>query len=225
MRIATSTFQQQWLTAIGDQQSALARLQTQITSGKRIKTAADDPLGAAQMVRLQQGLDRIDNYSMNADTVERRLNLEESTLGRVTDALDRVRELAIQAGGAARAPEARTAIADEAREILDGLLDLANTQDAEGRFLFSGNQVNSQPFSRVAGSITYFGDEGTRSERIGDNRLVQEGDPGSQVFQKIRNGNGTFSVQPGAANAGASNYNSAIVADISSWIPDRKSVV
>ncbi len=224
MRIATSTFQQQWLSSISEQQSALAKIQTQITSGKRITTAADDPLGAAQIVRLQQGLDRIDSYSKNADTVERRLNLEESTLARVTDSLDRVRELAIQAGGAAGSLEARAAIAAEAEEILGGLLDLANTQDAEGRFLFSGNQVNSQPFARVGGNVTYFGDEGTRSERIGDNRLVQEGDPGSQVFQKIRNGNGTFSVQAYAANSGTSNYSAAIVADLSSWVPDNYTI-
>ena len=224
MRISTQTFQQQWLTTIHEQQSALAQIQRQISTGKRIATAADDPLGAAQMVRLQQGLDRLDSYSLNADTAQRRLNLEESSLDRVVDSLDRVRELTIQAGGAARTPEARAAIADEARQILSGLLDLANTQDAEGRFLFSGNRVHNQPFSSVGGSIVYSGDDGTRSERIGDNRTVREGDPVSDVFQAIRNGNGTFSVQPNAANGGPMHYSSAVVFDPASWIPDNYTI-
>ncbi len=224
MRISTQTFQQQWLTAIHDQQSVLAKIQDQISSGKRLETAADDPLGAAQIVRLQQGLDRFDGYAKNADTARRRLSLEESTLGKVTDELDRVRELAIRAGGAAGAPNVRAALADEARQILSNLQDLANTQDAEGRFLFSGNQVHSQPFSRAGSSVTYSGDGGTRSERIGDNRLVQESDPGSEVFQKILNGNGTFSVQPDAANTGDAFYSSASVSDPSAWIPDDYSV-
>jgi len=224
MRISTQMFQQQWLTAINDQQSALVQLQNQISSGRRVLTAADDPLGAAQMVRLQQGLDRLDSYALNADTAQRRLNIEESTLDNVGDALDRVRELAIQAGGAATSPDARAAIADEARQMLENLLDLANTQDAEGRFLFSGNRVNSQPFARIGSSVIYSGDDGTRSERIGDNRTIQEGDPGSDVFQAIRNGNGTFSVQPGATNSGVASYNAAAVLDPSLWIPDNYTV-
>jgi len=217
-------FQQQWLTAIHDQQSALAQIQHQISSGKRIASSADDPLGAAQMVRLQHGLDRLENYSMNADTAQRRLNLEESTLDKVVDSLDRVRELAIQAGGAAKTSDARAAIADEARQILSGLMDLGNTQDAEGRFLFSGNQVHSQPFSLAGGSVTYFGDDGTRSQRIGDNRTVQEGDSGVDVFQAIRDGNGTFSVQSNGANSGTLHYSAAVVSDPSSWTPDTYTV-
>ncbi len=220
MRISTKVFQQQWLATIHDQQSGLAKVQRQISTGKRIATSADDPLGAAQVVRLQQGLDRLDAYSMNADTAQRRLNLEESTLDKVTDSLDRVRELAIQAGGASRSPESRAAIADEARQVLGNLLDLANTQDAEGRFLFSGNQVHNQPFSIGSTGVVYSGDTGTRSERIGDNRTVQENDPGSAVFQSIRNGNGIFSVQPDAANGGTALYSAAVVTDTASWTPD-----
>ena len=220
MRVSTQAFQQQWLATIQEQQSQLAQIQRQISTGKRIATAADDPLGAAQMVRLQQGLDRLESYSLNADTAQRRLNLEESTLDRVVDSLDRVRELTIQAGGAAKTPEARAAIADEARQILSNLLDLSNTQDAEGRFLFSGNRVHSQPFSMAGGSVTYAGDDGTRAEQIGSNRQVQEGDPGSTVFQAIKNGNGTFAVQPDVANSGSSHYTAAVVADATSWIPD-----
>lgn len=225
MKISTAVFQKQWLTTIQDQQSALAALQRQISSGKRVSTASDDPLGAAQIVKLQQGLDRLDTYATNADTAQRRLNLEESTLDKVGDSLDRVRELAIQAGGAAGTKETRTAIADEAQQILTNLLDLANTQDGEGRFLFSGNLVHNQPFSVSGGSVGYFGDNGVRSERIGDNRTVQEGDPGSEVFQKIRNGNGTFFVEPDTTNAGAVFYSSAVVTDVSAWVPDDYTVV
>jgi flagellar hook-associated protein 3 FlgL len=146
--------------------------------------------------------------------------MEESALDKVVDALDRVRELAIQAGGVARSADARAALADEARQIFANLMDLANMQDAEGRYLFSGNRVHSQPFTASAGGVMYNGDDGTRSQRIGDNRTVQEGDPGSDVFLAIRNGNGTFFVEPDAANTGSGVYTAAVVADLTSWVPD-----
>jgi len=224
MRISTKTFQLQWLAAINQQQYQLANIQRQISTGKRISTAADDPAGAAQMVLLQQGMDRLENYAINGDTARRRLSLEEGSLDKVVGALDRVRELAIQAGGAAKSPAAREAIGNEARELLKNVLDLANNQDGEGRFLFSGNRVGTQPFSMTNGAVSYFGDDGTRFQRIGDNRTIQENDFGSDVFQAIRSGNGTFSVVSGAGNTGTAFYSSASVVDGAAWIPDTYTI-
>ena len=221
MRISTKTFQLQWLAAINQQQHQLANIQRQISTGKRISTASDDPAGAAQMVLLQQGMDRLENYAANGDTARRRLSLAESSLDKVVGALDRVRELAIQAGGSAKSPAAREAIVNEARELLKNILDLSNNQDGEGRFLFSGNRVGTQPFSIENGVVTYYGDDGTRFQRIGDNRTIQENDVGSEVFQFIRNGNGTFSVQSGGGNAGSAFYSSATVVDGTAWVPDN----
>lgn len=217
-------FQQQWLTAMNDQQAGLVEIQRQISTGKRIATSADDPVGAMQVVRLQAGLDRIENFSKNGDVARRALALEESTLGQVVDVLDRVRELAIQSGGTATTVDARANFADEARQLLNTLMDLSNVQDADGRFVFSGNKVHNQPFSMVGGTVSYSGDDGIRSERISDNRTVQENDSGESVFQAIRNGNGTFSVQPGTANSGSLLYKSAVVSDPSAWVRDDYTV-
>ena len=59
MRIASNVYQLQWLASIQRQQAELAAIQDQVSSGKRISTAADDPAGAAQGLLLQQGLDRL----------------------------------------------------------------------------------------------------------------------------------------------------------------------
>jgi len=220
MRISSKTFQLQWLAAINQQQYQVANLQQQISTGKRVATAADDPAGAAQMVLLQQGLDRLENYAANGDTAQRRLSLEESSLDKVVGTLDRVRELAIQAGGAAKAPGFREAIATESKELLKNLLDLANNHDGEGRYLFAGNRVGTEPFGISNGNVAYFGDDGTRSQRIGDDRTIQENDSGSEVFQSIRNGNGTFFVESASSNAGNAFYNSASVVNAVAWTPD-----
>ena len=74
MRISTKTLQLLWLTNFNQRQVELGEIQRQVSTGKRISTAADDPVGAAQMVLLQQGLDRLDSYRSNADTARRRLS-------------------------------------------------------------------------------------------------------------------------------------------------------
>lgn len=217
MRVSTKTFQLQWLNAFTQRQADLVDIQRQVSTGRRVATAADDPAGASQMILLQQGLERLESYAGNADTASRRLSLAEGALAEAGDLLNRVRELAIQAGGATQTPETRAALADEAREIYRNLLDLANGQDGEGRYLFAGNRVINQPFTESGGVVSYNGDDGTRVQRIGDNRVVAEGNPGSEVFSAIRNGNGTFFVTADSANTGTAIYSNATVTDRSAW--------
>ena len=223
MRIASNVYQLQWLASIQRQQAELAAIQDQVSSGRRISTAADDPAGAAQGLLLQQGLDRLENFGTNAETARRRLALEEGSLSQATDALNRVRELAIQAAAGTQTQESRRAIAAEAQELLTGLLNTANAQDGEGRYLFAGNLVQTRPFI-LSGTVQYAGDSGTRSQRVADARTVQEGDPGSAVFMQIPSGNGSYTISPGAGNAGTASWSSATVANGSPFVPGTYTV-
>ncbi|MEZ5563331.1 MAG: flagellar hook-associated protein FlgL [Gammaproteobacteria bacterium] len=223
MRIASNVYQMQWLSSIQRKQTELAAIQHQTSTGKRVGTAADDPAGAAQALLLQQGVDRLGNYKSNAETASRRLSLEEVALSQGSDALNRVRELAIQAANATQTRESRSAMIAEVRELLTGLYDTANTQDGQGSYLFAGNQVQSRPF--VPGTpVQYNGDSGARLQRIGDTRTVQEGDPGSAVFMQVPAGNGTFTVTDNFSNQGTAYWTAATLSNASAWIPDTYSV-
>ena len=217
MRISTNTLQLQWLNSFSERQQQLSAIQQQVNTGRRVHTAKDDPAGAAQMSLLEQGLARLDDYAANADTARRRLSLTEGALAKAGDMLDRVRELAIQAGGATQSEESRAALANEARELLRGLIDVANSQDGEGRYLFAGNRVHDLPFVTSGTAVAYTGDDGTRSQRIGDNRVVTENETGFDVFSAIRTGNGTFSVRPDPTNSGEAFFVNGTVTDASAW--------
>jgi len=224
MRVSTKTFQLQWLNGFNERQVELLDIQRQVSTGRRLATAADDPAGAAQVVLLEQGLARLDNYSANAETARRRLSLSEGALNDSTDILNRVRELAVQAGGGTQSAESRASIANEARELLRNLLDVANSQDGEGRYLFGGNRVKALPFTASSSSYSYQGDAGSSAQRIGDNRVIEEGLPGSQVFAAIRNGNGLFSVSVDPSNTGTGSFDEPFVVDAAVWVPDTYNV-
>lgn len=223
MRVSSSVYQLQWLASIRRQQVDVAATQQQVSTGKRINTAADDPAGAAQAILLQQGLDRLKNYAANAETAQRRLGLEEGSLSQATEALNRVRELAIQAANGTQTRESRSAIAAEARELLAGLLNTANSQDGEGRYLFAGNQVQSRPFI-LTSTVQYNGDSGTRSQRVADARTVQEGDSGSAVFMQIPSGNGTYTVSSATSNTGTASWTSATATNGTPFVPGTYTV-
>ena len=85
MRVSSKSFQLQWLANFTSRQVELADIQRQVSTGKRVATAADDPAGASQIVQLQDGLNRLERYAANAATARRRLGLEESALAEAGD--------------------------------------------------------------------------------------------------------------------------------------------
>lgn len=203
MRISSNQIFQQSVNAMLDQQAALNHTQLQVSTGRRILTPSDDPAGAAQILDLNRATEATAQYQRNADAARQRLGLEDNTLGAVTNLLHRVRELAVQANNGSQSNESRSAIAAEIRQRLDELLALANTQDANNEYLFAGFKGQTQPFARSGSNYVYQGDPNTRFLQIGPSTQVPMGDSGADVFQLVRNGNGTFVTAHNPANTGS----------------------
>lgn len=214
MRISTNDFQMRAVSSMLDQQSRLSNAQRQVASGKRIGVPSDDPVGSAALLGLKQSQAMVERYRANGDAATSRLTLEESALAEIGDQIQRVRELAVRANNGTVDDRSRDGIAQEARQILDGLLGLANGRDQNGDYLFSGHQGDVQPFALdAAGQVVYSGDDGQRFLQVGSGRRVADGDPGSQVFMTVRNGNGRFLARDVAGNSGTGIIDMGTVTD------------
>ncbi len=221
MRVSTNGAYQRSLTMMQQLQTALSHTQLQIASGRRILTPSDDPIASARTLNMQESIARLDQFERNSDIVGNRLSFEESALGNVNNALQRVRELAIQANNATQSNETRSLIAIEMREQLDSLMQLANQQDGSGRYLFSGNMDDTEPVSRNGNVFSYNGDQGQRMIQIGDARQIADGDPGSDVFFRVRNGNGTFAATAATTNIGTGVLDGGSVTDQTLYNQDQ----
>lgn len=204
MRISTSFFYSQGLSNMLDQQAKLLRVQDQLGQGVKNLSPSDDPSAAARVLGLNQSITKLEQFDENAIYAKQRIELEESTLDSVGLVLQRVRELTVQAGNIGTGDtQTRNAITSEIKQRIDELLDLANKRDVNGDYLFSGFKSRTQPFfSDGAGNYTYNGDQGQMDIKIGTTRQVTVSDSGADVFQKIRTGNGSFSVDSGLVNDG-----------------------
>ena len=191
MRISTNWIFQQGVNAMLDRQTGLARTQQQLATGQRILQPSDDPAAATRVLELGQLIDTTHQYQRNADYAETRLKLEESVLSDVGDVLQRVRELAVRANNDTLSAGDRNAIAIEVRTNIDAILQLANSKDAMGEYLFSGYQTGTPAFSdNGGGSYSYNGDQGVLHLQIGPTRQVAVGDPGDNVFMQVDDGAG-----------------------------------
>ena len=225
MRVSTSQFHQRGINAILDQQSNVARTQLQISTGKRVLTPSDDPVGATRIVAFNQEIARFEQLNDNTNFAESRLELEEATLASSIDLIQRVRELIITGNTATLGLSERKGIIHEIELRLNELVGLGNTRDAGGEYMFAGFKGSTQPFTRdPTGKLIYAGDEGQRFIQIGTSTQVSISDSGQSVFQSIKAGNGSFVVKDNPANTGTGVIDNGSVVDFVAYTPDTYTI-
>ncbi|MFO1406040.1 MAG: flagellar hook-associated protein FlgL [Steroidobacteraceae bacterium] len=217
MRVATYQWQVQWLSDYLQGRNAVDKLQQQASSGRRLLEPADDPAAAARVAELTAAQGATTQYTENASVAQGRLENEESLLVRAGDLLQRVRELTVQAGTATTTTEAGRSIAAELRADLAALLDIANTKDARGEYVFAGTRSGAQPFVGSGGAVTYVGDALQRAIRVGVGQYVTDGDTGDRVFGDIPNGTGRFVARAATANVGTLVVGARSLSDPAAW--------
>ncbi|WP_069861362.1 flagellar hook-associated protein 3 [Pseudomonas citronellolis] len=174
--------------------ASIVKTQQQISSGVRIQTPADDPVGAARLLQLQQQQGLLTQYSGNMTTISNSLNQEESVLDSITNVLQRARELAVEAGNGALSDEDRAAVAGELDQVQQQLLTLMNSKDASGNYLFSGSKSDVQPFIQNAdGTFSYQGDQSTLNLQVSDTLRLAASDNGWSIFEMASNASRTQS--------------------------------
>jgi flagellar hook-associated protein 3 FlgL len=188
MRISSIQAFNNGVSGIGRNYSSVIRTQEQISSGKRILTPADDPVASVRLLQLEQQQALLGQYKDNLTAAKNSLTQEETTLNSVNTVLQRIRELAVQAGGGALSAQDRKSIAKELGEREGELLNLMNSRNARGEYLFAGFLGKTEPFLRNPdGTYSYFGDEGQRSLQIASSSTVAINDNGKRLFEDVIN--------------------------------------
>ncbi|GAD61361.1 flagellar hook-associated protein 3 [Aquipseudomonas alcaligenes] len=188
MRISSIQAFNNGVNGIGRNYSDVIRTQEQISSGKRILTPADDPVASVRLLQLEQQQAVLGQYKDNLTAAKNSLTQEETTLNSVNTVLQRIRELAVQAGGGALSAEDRKSIAKELGERENELLNLMNSRNARGEYLFAGFLGKTEPFIRNPdGTYSYFGDEGQRSLQVASSTTVAINDNGKRLFEDVLN--------------------------------------
>lgn len=213
MRVSTTSIYQNAADSIAKRQAELSRTGEQISSGRRIASPADDPIGAARLIDLDAAKARNDQLVAGETAARNALSQVESVLASVNDAYGDIRSLLVQAGNAALSDNDRKSVAAELAARRDTLLGLANSRDADGRYLFAGHLETQTPFVAGSAGIEYRGDDGRRDIQVGLSRTMTVTASGADLFARVRSGNGVFTAAAAAGNSGGAVVSAGTVAD------------
>ncbi len=190
MRVSTAWAQQLNVNAMSSQQTKLAKVQQQLSTGLKITAPADDPVAAVRVLDLEGSIAKTNQYQTNIASARGRLTLEESALDATGDLLDRAKELTMQGMNDSQNSTDRLSIKFEVDQLIQQLAATANTQNANGEFIFSGNfsKVPAFKLNSATGEYVYQGGTQQRVLQISPTRQVADGDLGFNVFENVNSG-------------------------------------
>ena len=141
MKISTSLYFDRATQQLGGVQSRLTKVQEQLSTGLQIVKPSDAPDKASLVTRLESELARQSGYQDTLKAVNVRLTAEETALKNTSDVMFRIKELSVQAANDTLGPQDRQSIALELGSLREQILSLANSQDSNGNYLFSGSRA------------------------------------------------------------------------------------
>ncbi|KML67828.1 flagellar hook-associated protein FlgL [Pectobacterium peruviense] len=184
MRLSTSMIYQQNMQGIINGQAAWQKTGEQLSTGKRVVNPSDDPIAAAGAIMLGQAQSENGQYTLARTFAKQSMSLEESILDKsvttVTSALTEVIK-----GGGVLSDDDRKSVAASLRGMKAELLNMANSTDGNGNYIFAGYETDDAPFVEGAAGVEYLGGNKAISQRVDSARDMAVSHVGSAVFNGI----------------------------------------
>ena len=186
MQLSTSLTFDRAISQMSVTRERLDKTQMQLAASKEVLKPSDAPEKSATITRLNTVIERQQSYIDTITTVRDKLSQQETAINSATDVLVRLKELSVQAANDTNSPKDRQYIAIEVRELRNQLVSLANTQDVNGSYIFSGSRTGKAAFATdSSGKLSYQGDMTVSPTPTGDQRMTDTNRPGTNPFGKL----------------------------------------
>jgi flagellar hook-associated protein 3 FlgL len=168
----------------------MSNLQNQMTTGKRVNQASDDPASAAIAARAVAVQGQITASQRAVSASQTVMTQTESSLGDAGNLLQSARALLVSAGNATLSDTDRQSIATQLQSIRGQLLDIANASNGAGTYIFGGQASTQKPFIETPSGVQYAAAPGQTMAGGGTNLPLTT--DGNAVWLSARTGNGVF---------------------------------
>jgi flagellar hook-associated protein 3 FlgL len=137
---------EQFLASVRSIGERLDRAQRQITTGRRVNSAVDDPDQISTLLATRADLARVQQIDSNLNRVKTEIDTGETVLASVTKLMERASTLAAQGVSNTSSAETRSQLAGEIDAILQQIVSLSGTT-VEDRYIFSGTNDTVVPYA------------------------------------------------------------------------------
>jgi flagellar hook-associated protein 3 FlgL len=221
MRIPTYINSRHQADMLNRQYDLVNRLQTKISSGKKLIDSSDDPVLASTIKATKDYIAHLDTYKNNLIIGQARSKVMEAGVSGSINSVTRAAELVKAAQSDTTNNADRLNMAKELEGIVSSLMGYMNTRDANGDYVFSGTNTKSQSFAFVNGAYEYLGSYEQATINVSPTTSIIYNENGQSVFGDMRQGNGSVVISQGSVpNVGSAETSVATTSNISAYPAD-----
>lgn len=149
MRVTQTMISNNTLRNISSSYNKLSKLDEQIVTGKKFSKPSDDPVAAMRGMGYRTDLNRIEQYQSNISEVRSWVDSTDDALDQVGQALQKIRELTVQASTGTLEENQRSYIAKEIDQLKLQIKDIGDSQIG-GKYIFGGTKTDVKPSDNFA---------------------------------------------------------------------------
>ncbi|AUX91713.1 flagellar hook-associated protein FlgL [Mixta gaviniae] len=180
MRLSSLYMYQRQMDNMSSSLGKFSDISARLAANQMLLKPSDDPAGASQAVIYQNALAKIEQYETARQYAQDALGQQDNVLNAIASLVTKnLSEKIVAGGNGAYSDEDRVALAEELEGIRNTLLDLANSRNSNGRYIFAGYNTGSQPFTEEG---VYVGGSSPMVQRVADSTEMQVSNTGKDVF-------------------------------------------
>ena len=200
-RVGTANMYDNSIRNVSARQTSLVNLQENLTSGKRVVRASDDPVSAAQAERALTRISRIQTEQRALENQRNAIAQAESTMGDAIGLVQEARQLMVNAGNGALSSNERATIANQLQSLRDQLTAVANRTDTNGIPLLGALGSAQSPFMGPLNSTPDYLFAGQAGQTASDGVTLPNTLDGDSAFMLDAKRDGSFhaAITPGTS--------------------------
>jgi flagellar hook-associated protein 3 FlgL len=175
MRVTQSMLSNNMLRNLSNSYTKLGKLQDQISTQKKFTKPSDDPVSAMLAMNYRTDLNRIEQFQRNIGEAKNWIDSTDDALDKGVMALQRIRELTVQASNGTLEGDQKKIVMEEIKELKEHLNNIGETQ-VGGKYIFNGTQTNVKP----TGDGTF--SDGAINLEVFSNIKIQVNMSGNEIF-------------------------------------------
>ena len=190
MRITQNMLNQSMLQNVNTSYQGLAKLQNEVSSGKKINRPSDDPYGVGKAMGYNTKLSEIQTFQGNATDAKNTLNATDDAISNANNLFNSLKGLVVEASTDTLNASDRQAMAEQVKTIKDQFGDMANTQ-YNGKFIFAKPGTTTPPYQNGSLNQSLLSDTAQNVE-LAPGSTIQKNILGNDLF--INNSTSTPSI-------------------------------
>lgn len=144
MRVTQSMLSRNMLSNLSSSYDKMSKYQDQISSQKKITRPSDDPVVAMKGITYRRNLEEVEQFKRNFSEAYNWMDNSDASLDKAGQALQRIRELVVQASNDTYDEGQRTSISEEIAQLKEHIGEIANTTVGD-KYIFNGTDTLNKP--------------------------------------------------------------------------------